>query len=320
MYKVKSHLLAYTTFFFILMGLSTPLGAQVRLNINLDKNAIMIGDHLGLTINIAASPGISVQNIAYGDWADEGKLELLDIGELNTVAESPELILQQELLLTTFDTGYLRLPPLMLTYEMDGISDTIYSSNLSLLVNSMKVQDEAPITENKDIIKEKLNWRDILPYVLALVAIVLAGLFFWRRSTQKTPTVAAPPPPPPPAHETALNKLSVLEKQAIWEQGKIKQFQSELTYVLREYLENRYDIQALEATTPEITQQIKKIALASTTQQQLKSILDTADMVKFAKAQPPLTVHPEALSSVKAFVLETRAITPVDHESNTSEA
>ncbi|MEL7221632.1 MAG: hypothetical protein AAGJ93_09955, partial [Bacteroidota bacterium] len=103
--------------------------------------------------------------------------------------------------------------------------------------------------------------------------------------------------------------------------GKIKQFQSELTYVLREYLENRYDIQALEATTPEITQQFQGIDLADSTQQQLKSILDTADMVKFAKAKPPLEVHPKALSSVKAFVLETKAVEPpTDHESNTSEA
>jgi hypothetical protein len=294
--------------------------AQVRLNMNLDSVTIMIGDHLGLTVDIAAPPGTRIQNITYGNWADEGKVELLDIGELNTVAETPELLLQQRLVLTTFDTGYLRLPPLLLVYEKDGVTDTVRSSNLGLQVNSLDVQAEAPITDNKDIIKERINWRDTLPYAIALIVLALLGWFIWRRSTKAKVIVEAPPPPPAPAHEIALDKLSGLEKQAIWENGEIKRFQSELTYVLREYLENRYDIHALEATTPEIDQQLKNIELSTATKQQLRSILDTADMVKFAKAQPPVAVHPEALSSVKAFVLETRVVAQVDEEPNTSEA
>ncbi len=131
--------------------------------------------------------------------------------------------------------------------------------------------------------------------------------------TMTAPCPPPPPPPPPPAHEVALQRLAQLEAKELWQKGEIKAYQSELTYVLRAYLEDRFSLQALEATTAEICQDFKKHGLDE--DGRMRTVMETADMVKFAKAMPPQNVHAEALDAVRHFVEETRAPEPSPTES-----
>lgn len=284
----------------------TSLMAQVRVRMDLDTSTIFIGDHLGLTINVVAPQGTTVKSINYGNWADAGNLEVLEQGKLNTVATEPELLLQQRLLFTTFDSGYHRLPPLEVIYELNGITDTANSSNLGLTVVTIPVQEEADIMDNKDIIREPINWTDFMPYVLGLLLIVIILGIIWRASTiaKRKTAPPVPPPPPVPAHLIALEKLEKIAAAASWKQGDIKGFQSDVTYVLREYLENRFGMPALEATTPEITKALKARQLDQ--DDHLRQVLATADMVKFAKAVPAEEVHVRSLNQVREFVVATQ--------------
>lgn len=284
---------------------SSAIG-QVNVNMDLDSTVIFIGDHLGLTINIAAPPNAAIKNINYGQWADAGKVELLDMGDLNTIATEPELLLQQRLVFTTFDSGYHRLPSLEVIYELNGIQDTARSSNLGLTVATIPVQEDADIMANKDIIKEQINLLDFLPFVLGLLVIAIIIGFIWRASAvrKRKAMPPAPPPPPVPAHIIALKKLDELEAAATWKTGDIKGFQSDLTYILREYLENRYDLQALEATSPEIVKDLQHLKLDE--DGALRAVLNTADMVKFAKAIPAEAVHAQSLTQVRNFVTTTK--------------
>ena len=109
-----------------------------------------------------------------------------------------------------------------------------------------------------------------------------------------------------PAHETAMQKLSQLQQAELWQQGNIKEYQSQLTYIIREYLENRYEINALENTTAQIRKDLKKINLEENLQNDLQNILQVADLVKFAKAKPGASVHEEFMDKAKRFVLQTK--------------
>ncbi|RMF03122.1 MAG: hypothetical protein D6772_02555, partial [Bacteroidetes bacterium] len=247
--------------YLLLSGLY-PLLAQVQVSVSLDTATVMIGDHIKLTVDIAAPPGTRIEQIDYSRWEKEGPLELLDLSPLNTIAEQPRLLQQQEARYITFDTGYHRLPPLAVVYRtgVDGSLDTVYSTDLGLQVFTLAVQGESEIRDNKDIIEEPFHWTDAWPLYIVVVLILLGLLFWqaWRRRKMRQEELKAPPPPPLPPHVIALNKLDALAADKAWERGQIKAFQSDLTHLLREYLDARYGLKTLEATTAESLQQLRQ--------------------------------------------------------------
>ena len=282
------------------------MSAQVNISVKLDKAKLIIGDQFTARVNISAPEGTIFQAVHYDPWEEEG-IEILDIHPILTSSESPQLLMQQEIKLTSFDTGYHRLPSLEVIYILNGVTDTARSNNLGLEVMDMKVQEDAPIRDNKDIIKEEKNWRDALPYAIGfLLALLIAGLVWWRSKRKKKEKPAAPPPPPIPAHKVALSKLDALKKKNLWKEGYVKAFQSELTYIFREYLEKRFGLKALEATTTEIKDQLSTISIDDKEQNNMIEILEIADMVKFAKAIPPEDIHAKALINIKDFVQNTK--------------
>ena len=162
-----------------------------------------------------------------------------------------------------------------------------------------------------DLCNGPINFVDFIPLVLGLLFIAVVIGVIWRASAvrKRKAMPPAPPPPPIPAHIIALEKLDQLEAAAAWKTGDIKGFQSDLTYTLREYLENRYELQALEATSPEIIKDLQRLKLDE--QGTLRAVLNTADMVKFAKAIPAEAVHLQALTQVRDFVTATKYTSPV---------
>lgn len=88
----------------------------------------------------------------------------------------------------------------------------------------------------------------------------------------------------------------------------MKEYHSELTYILREYLESRYGIQALEQTTSEILEQLREADFDKSHSVNLASLLQTADLVKFAKAQPPVEFHEQAMLDAEIFIRATKYI------------
>jgi len=293
----------YTLLVFILLGNS--LLGQVQVNANIDKTKIVIGDQFTASIRISAPKGSQFLDINYQPWEEEG-VELLDIKPMLASSQEPTLLMEQQLKLTSFDTGYHRLPSLEVIYELNGLTDTAFSNALNLDVVGLKVQEDAPIRDNKDIIKEALNWRDFVPYIIGLLVLGLIGFVVWKLSKKEPKTEEKAPPPSIPAHVIAFKKLKQLKTEELWKKGDVKTFQSELTYIFREYLEKRFGLNALEATTSEITDQLSVTNIKPEQQSVLKEILQTADMVKFAKAIPPEDIHSKALENISLFVENTK--------------
>jgi len=121
---------------------------------------------------------------------------------------------------------------------------------------------------------------------------------------------------PPKAHEVALEKIQLLRDKELWQQGKIKEYQSELTYIVREYLEERFEIQALESTTVEIVQELKQKDITEDHKAELTDMFRMADMVKFAKATPPVDVQSTLLNKAIQFVEKTKQEVIVEPENS----
>ncbi len=100
--------------------------------------------------------------------------------------------------------------------------------------------------------------------------------------------------------------MTELKKSKLWQQGEVKAYQSQLTFIVREYLDGRYNIQALESTTHEILTQLNPIHLSEDWKSKLKEMLELADLVKFAKAEPPIEAHDRLMNYAEDFVMTTQ--------------
>ena len=109
--------------------------------------------------------------------------------------------------------------------------------------------------------------------------------------------------------------MAKLKAEKLWQQGQVKTYQSRLTHIIREYLENRYNIPALESTTDEILHYLKKVDFDNQWKDKLQNILQIADLVKFAKAKPPVDFHDQVLKEAEDFVIATK-VQPVLEDIN----
>ena len=109
-----------------------------------------------------------------------------------------------------------------------------------------------------------------------------------------------------PAHVIAFGKLEVLKNEKLWQEGKLKQYHSSVTDIIREYIENRYKIQALEQTTEEILWSFRNVAIDEESKTKLKRTLVLADLVKFAKEIPLPNENEMSLTNSYDFINGTK--------------
>ena len=115
-----------------------------------------------------------------------------------------------------------------------------------------------------------------------------------------------------PPHVTALNKLNELRDKRLWQQNQFKEYHSELTDVLRDYLEKRYNITAHEQTTDEIMHSLRYAGLPADDKEKLRQIMVLADLVKFAREKPIPAENEASMEGAVSFVTATQKIDEQD--------
>lgn len=293
----------------------TLVPAQITVSAEVDSTNMLIGDQLKLHIFANHSPDISVQKLDLSPFEAEEEIEIVAEGDWDTLQRNGTFVLQKDLTFTIFDSGYYWLPELPISYTKNGVTNTSKTTRIPMQVGTVSIADTLQLAPIKDIIREEANWRDYLPFIGSLLALgLIAGLIYYFR---KKKTDAEIPPAPEiklPAHEIALTALDQLKSEQLWQQGDIKTYQSRLTYTIREYLENRYEIPALESTTEEIQRNLKKVDFDNSWKDKLRNILQVADLVKFAKAKPPADFHDQVWQEAKDFVVATKAKVVIEED------
>lgn len=163
------------------------------------------------------------------------------------------------------------------------------------------------LTPIKPIWEEKRNWRDYM-WLYLTIGVLIIGYFLYRYLTREEEEIIEEEPEIIlPAHVIALQKLEQIKAEELWQKGEVKEYHTRLTRTLREYLENRYKMQALESTTGQINEELRRRSEVSESwRSKLRDLLQVADLVKFAKAEPAEVFHTRVLNEAIAFVEETR--------------
>ncbi|PHN03113.1 hypothetical protein [Flavilitoribacter nigricans] len=296
----------------ILWILLLPVAAltQSTVTAELSNTVIMIGDQVKLQIRVT-QPGNDKVDIDLNPISEVEGLEIVSETAPVTKEDPGVNYLEKNVMITSFDSGEYVVPQIPVRLiGADGQIETLQTNPIPLTVNTIPIaSDSLQLAPIKDIEREDFTFQDSLPYLLGGAGVIIIGLLIWwfffkKHDDQgKTRPVIIRP-----AHEVALDKLEELQKQELWQKGRIKDYYSILTYVAREYLENRFKIPALENTTGEILQKLNGAPeIDQDRLQTLRQILTSSDMVKFAKAEPAAAFHTEAMDKTRQFIIITQA-------------
>ncbi len=316
-----------------ILHLYTTAYSQVFTGISLSKDTVQVGEQLGVTVTLKSSQQTPIRSI---DFSPMMKPEVLynamsppdSLGNM----ELPEMDIIESVEKPTYDwvanedgKGYTLTYNLKFAFWDPGAYKFNFPAiNLKSRSHRIKRLEVPPIIVDlpdgleseqvelrpiKTIIKEGKHWTDYLYIIWSLGALLAAGILYYliKRFNKIEDIVVEKVEIKRKPFEIALEQLDHLEKEALWQSGQIKEYQSKLTHVIREYLENQYDIKALESTTHEIKKALTQTKFDRKYEVTLTEILQIADLVKFAKAKPSSDIHSRFLQDAKNFVHDTKS-------------
>ncbi len=295
----------------IFLGFSTQ-GSNISLTTRLDTNKILIGDQVRLSLEVIRDNQTQIQ------WPDLGSVIKIDSAhEIEILSFTTDTINQKDTkkeirtyTLTVFDSGYYVIPPVALKYKNNpGDSFSIANSEALLLtVKGIEIDTAAAIKPIKEPLTMPFHLREILTEILigAGVLALIAGVILYFSLRKKKPVLIKRFVRKEPPHEVALNKLRELDEKKLWQQGDIKRYYSELSEIIREYIEGRYNIPALESTSDEIMERIDLTGITGKLREDFRLMLQTSDLVKFAKANPLPDEHAHYMKVCVELVKTTK--------------
>lgn len=276
----------------LLLIVAASANAQrIKATASIDSTNILLGDQVKLFLEIDHPKSVDVTFPNVPDTLAE-YIEILDRSKIDTFNLDDESFQKQiqSFLITSFDSGSYRIPPFWFKIDLDGRLDSIPSNGVTLNVYSMAIDTTRGPTDIKYPYDAPVTLKEVIPYILGAI-LILAILFFIfyaiKRKKNNKPLFVIPTKPKEPAHVIALRELDRIKNEKIWQQGKTKQYYSEVTETLRKYIEDRFEIQAMEQTSEETIESFRnqKGLLKTKTFENLGKILKLADLVKFAKYQ-----------------------------------
>ena len=324
-----------TVIFFIIISCigfinNTANAQKASVKASLTPQEILIGQQATLQLDVTSDKGANIVFPQYQDTIVAG-VEVLSTLPIDTLVSENSVMYSQKYIVTSFDSASYTISNLPI---IDGV-DTLRSNDVSLKVSSVDLTDATKAylddraknpSDSLDLAKLGISdirpiqvppfvWQDYLNYILLgilvlliLVAIIVA-IYLYRKKKKSgyffRPEVVLPP------HILALQALDKIKDEKIWQRGRDKEYYTELTDVLRKYIEGRFGTPAFEKTSDEILSAMKMNLETDSSVDTLKQVLKLADLVKFAKYTPLSDENDLSLMNACLFVNQTKKEDPI---------
>lgn len=292
------------------------LAAQVMMpSAQSNRGEMLIGEQAEITLTLELNKQNEWPDIQFPYLQDEltEGLEIVEVSPVDTInpnENDPKLFqLSQRYTVTSFDSGYYEVKPFGILVN----GDSLFSNRLRIAVHTVAVDTtQTAIYDIKEIYELELSWKDYLylywwiaASVLLGIALIILGIYIWKRRQRIPSEPIAKPEPVIPPHVIAIEALTQMEQEKAWLKGDLKIYHSDLTDILRDYLEAQFLIHAHEQTSNEILQSMRFTELSQEGLLRLRHILKLSDMVKFAKEKPGAAENERSLQLAKEFVQMT---------------
>ncbi len=297
----------------VMVIISLKTQAQViRANAELNRTECLIGDHLTLKLTLSKPIQKNISFPLFNDTITKS-IEIINSQKIDTVAkDNQQVTLQQLYTITSFDTGFITLTPLPFIMMQDSITDTLYTNPITFAVHALPVDTvKKSIYDIKPPITEPFDWKEIIHYALWAILIILIiaiAIYVYLRIKKNKPIIPIPEKPKDPPYVVALKKLEELKEKKLWQKQLYKQYYSELTDILRTYLEEQFQIPAMESVSSELIALLKQHSFNEELVKNMQSLLTTADFVKFAKATPLADENDWHWKNAVAFIEQTKPV------------
>ena len=276
----------------------------------LDSTTLFIGDQTDLHLRAIGEVGEQVTMPVLDKELIPG-VEIVDRTIVDTISlKDGRMQYDQYLTVTSFEDSLFYIAPLPF---VSG-DDTVWSDGLTLNVVQPFEMDttDMAITDIKGVYKAPVWWWGIFRWVL--LAVLLAGVgvagyylitYLQRRKLEEAGNEVVTEPLRP-ADEVALEKLDAIKEKKIWQQGQVKEYYTQLTDVVREYIARRFEVSSVEQTSDETLRDIRPLlSERKDLYDQLRKMLTLADLVKFAKWSTTPDENELSLRNAYTFVQET---------------
>ena len=298
----------------ILLTITTSIvtfGQYSTATIHPEKNSMLIGDQINIELTVTVPAGNMVQWPLLADTLAQN-IEILRKTGIDTVStDNQKYTLKQNLTVTSFDSGSYVIRPVIFKYSHKGDTVTYFTETMPVKIDVQTIltDQKADIKPIKAPLKAPVTFREMMSWIgLLLILLVLAALVYYYLKTKKQvkPVVLSRLNATIPPYEAAIEALESLRLKKLWQSGRTKEYYSEMTDIVREYIELRYPLRALEMTTGEIQAAMHQTDINVSAREKLLQVLILADLVKFAKEQPLPLENDQCLNQCVNFVRETK--------------
>lgn len=301
-------------YFIVLILCFTGVAAfaqKAEVSAKLDSTSLLIGQQTRLHFFVHGPKDMQVNFPVIPDSITKG-VQVVRLEKTDTIADKDEpgmQVIRRNYLITSFDAGNYTIPSF--TFKAD--KDSLQSNPVTLEVHTVKVDTTKAIYDIKQPIAVSytfLDWlRDHWWWValpLVLIAVIIGLFLYFKKRPAPQPVIAPVAVPVIAPHVTALAKLEQLRGKKLWQADMVKEYHTELTDILRDYIEARYRVTAHEKTTEELFAGLRYSGIDNAEQSRLHRVFVLADLVKFAKEKPLPADNEQSLDDAIAFVRSTQ--------------
>ncbi|WP_235996389.1 hypothetical protein [Robertkochia sediminum] len=306
--------------FFIFAGGITLRAQDARVVSSADTAQIRIGEQIQFRIEVETD---TVNPVFFPEGQTFLPLEVVEAYPVDTLKTEDKYSLIKKYALTQFDSGSYVLP-----VQQIMVGDKAYfTDSLVVGVNTVMVDTtKQKMYDIKGLQPVKRSYSDWWKYLLLMLFIgggvwFILYWFLWRKKPLTEDEKEAMLPP----YDRALLALERLDNSRYLIQSAYKDYYSDLTNIVRSYLEDEVHITALESTTSELITKLEmlrdsgSLKLDDASILQFRKVLETADLVKFAKTVPADEVIKQDRKVAELLVNRTKEALP-EPEENSEEA
>lgn len=302
--------------FLILLPAFSLFAQEIRVTASTDTTDYLIGDQIKYSLIINADKDVYIINPFFRDTLKS--VDVIKISDPIVTENEKGKTIKYESILTRFDSSQVTIPPIKIEYRTKGDTTlkSILSNPVTFDVHTLKVSMQEEIKDIKPPIR-LFNYLYLI-YAGIVLILLIAGYFIYRKYFKNKPQpVIKAEEEKILSYQLALRKLDELEREELWQKGFVKEYHTRITEIIREYFEKQFNLPALERTTTDSLNLLRRHPQGKKVLDITSQFLNNADLVKFAKYTPLENVNREMMTQARDIVTKTIS---VQRESEVKEA